>query len=117
MSYPELAHGHDPRRSDSVECWAVVRHDSFRWKDGQIIARGQNRVLLTGCITAHGEVIAIQQAVLALNPFASAIAVSEQNESPWLVARSQVLPDPVAARSVMLMGTEHYTIGFPVICA
>ena len=62
-------------------------------KDGEIVARGQNRVLLTGDPTAHAEVEAIRNAVRVLSPSAP--------ESP----------DPEQAR--MLIGHELYTTGEP----
>ena len=37
-------------------------------RDGQIIGRGQNRVLLTGCPVYHAEVTAIMDASAKLNP-------------------------------------------------
>src|SRR5271170_6445890 len=37
-------------------------------KDGEIIGRGQNRVLLTGCPVYHAEVTAIMDASARLNP-------------------------------------------------
>ena len=37
-------------------------------KDGEIIGRGQNRVLLTGCPVFHAEVTAIIDASGKLNP-------------------------------------------------
>ena len=37
-------------------------------KDGEIIGRGQNRVLLTGCAVYHAEVTAIMDASARLNP-------------------------------------------------
>jgi guanine deaminase len=37
-------------------------------KDGEIIGRGQNRVLLTGCPVYHAEVTAIMDASSRLNP-------------------------------------------------
>ena len=37
-------------------------------KDGEIIGRGQNRVLLTGCPVYHAEVTAIMDASAKLNP-------------------------------------------------
>ena len=37
-------------------------------KDGEIIGRGQNRVLLTGCPVYHAEVTAIIDASARLNP-------------------------------------------------
>ena len=37
-------------------------------KDGEIVGRGQNRVLLTGCPVFHAEITAIMDACQRLNP-------------------------------------------------
>ncbi|MFY9331638.1 MAG: nucleoside deaminase [Candidatus Nanopelagicales bacterium] len=81
---------------------------------GEIVARGQNNVLLTGDITAHGEVTAIRKAVATLNPYAPLIGLTEQNESTLaFVAKPEGSPDVVPERSRMLMGMDLYTSGFP----
>ncbi len=83
-------------------------------RNGQIVARGQNHVLLTGDPTAHAEIEAIRKAVQVLNPDAPSIAVDRQNESTLeYVPRPEGSPDPLPERARMLQGHEIYISGAP----
>lgn len=87
---------------------AVITHN------GDIIARGQNRVLLTGDPTAHAEVETIRKAVQILNPEAPSIPVDHQNESTLeYVERPEGSPDPLPERARMLQGCSIYISGAP----
>ncbi|MBN6054869.1 nucleoside deaminase [Nonomuraea sp. RK-328] len=82
--------------------------------DGEILARGQNRVLLTGDPTAHGEVEAIRKAIQILNPHAPSIPEKNSNESTLeLIPRPDGSPDPLPERARMLTGCTLYTSGAP----
>jgi guanine deaminase len=82
--------------------------------NGDIIARGQNRVLLTGDPTAHAEVETIRKASQILHPQAPTIPESHQNESTLaFVPRPEGSPDPVPERARMLMGCSIYISGAP----
>src|SRR4051812_23314049 len=87
---------------------AVITHD------GEILALGQNRVLLTGDPTAHAEVETIRKAVQRLNPEAPSISQEHQNESTLeYVQRPEGSPDRVPERARMLKGCSIYISGAP----
>src|SRR5918997_3308735 len=80
-------------------------------KDGEIIGRGQNRVLLTGIPVFHAEITAIMNASARLNPKAllgSDYAVGTILE---MIPREQGSPDPVERGERMLQGSGLYITG------
>ena len=82
-------------------------------KDGEIVGRGQNRVLLTGCPVFHAEIAAIMDACQRLNP--KALLGSESGAGTLLetVPREADSPDPVPERARMLKGCEIYVNAAP----
>lgn len=82
-------------------------------KDGEIIGRGQNRVLLTGIPVFHAEVTAIIDASTRLNP--KALLGSDYGAGTVLemIPRESGSPDPVPERARMLKGCEIYINGAP----
>ena len=82
-------------------------------KDGEIIGRGQNRVLLTGCPVFHAEITAIMDASQRVNP--QSVLGSEYGEGTTLqlIPRELNSPDPVPERARMLKGCEIYVNGAP----
>jgi guanine deaminase len=82
-------------------------------KDGEIIGRGQNRVLLTGCPVFHAEVTAIIDASAKLNP--KGLLGSDYGPGTMLelIAREPGSPDLVPERARMLKGCDIYINGAP----
>ncbi|UDL95751.1 nucleoside deaminase [Lichenihabitans sp. PAMC28606] len=82
-------------------------------KDGEIIGRGQNRVLLTGCPVFHAEITAIMDASQRLNP--KALLGSDYGAGTILemIPREAGSPDPVPERAKMLKGCDIYINGAP----
>jgi guanine deaminase len=82
-------------------------------KDGEVIGRGQNRVLLTGCPVFHAEITAIIDASNRLNPKGllgtDYYAGTMLEMIPW----PPNSPDLVPERARMLKGCEIYINGAP----
>jgi guanine deaminase len=82
-------------------------------KDGQIIGRGQNRVLLTGCPVYHAEVTAIIDASAKLNPKGLLGTDYGPGTILEMIPREAGSPDPVPMRARMLKGCDIYINGAP----
>jgi tRNA(Arg) A34 adenosine deaminase TadA len=82
-------------------------------RDGEIIGRGQNRVLLTGIPVFHAEVTAIMDASARLNPKALLGGGDHAGTTLEMIPRPPGSPDPVPQRARMLKGCEIYINGAP----
>jgi tRNA(Arg) A34 adenosine deaminase TadA len=82
-------------------------------RDGEIIGRGQNRVLLTGIPTYHAEVTAIMDASARLNPKALLGGEYYGGTILEMIPRPEGSPDPVPERAKMLKGCDIYITGAP----
>jgi guanine deaminase len=81
-------------------------------KDGKIIGRGQNRVLITGIPIYHAEVTAIMDACTRLNP--KYLMGSDYYDGVLeMIPRPEGSPDPVPERAKMLKGCDIYINGAP----
>lgn len=82
-------------------------------KDGEVIGRGQNRVLLTGCPVYHAEIGAIIDASSRLSPKALMGSESPAGTMLEMIPRPAGSPDLVEQRARMLKGCEIYVNGAP----
>jgi tRNA(Arg) A34 adenosine deaminase TadA len=82
-------------------------------KDGEIVGRGQNRVLLTGCPVFHAEITAIIDACQRLNPKTLLGSGWGAGSLLELVPREAGSIDPLPKRARMLKGCEIYVNGSP----
>ena len=82
-------------------------------KDGEVVGRGQNRVLLTGCPVYHAEVTAIIDASARLNP--KGLLGTEYGPGAILetIPREPDSPDLVPERARMLKGCDIYINAAP----
>jgi tRNA(Arg) A34 adenosine deaminase TadA len=82
-------------------------------KDGEIIGRGQNRVLLTGIPVYHAEVTAIIDASQRLNPKYCLGSDYSAGTILEMIPKPEGSPDVVPERAAMLYGCEIYINGAP----
>lgn len=82
-------------------------------KDGQIIGRGQNRVLLTGVPIYHAEMTAILDACQRLNPKAYLGSDQAAGTTLELIPREAGSGDPAPERARMLKGCDIYITAVP----
>ncbi|MFW8564798.1 nucleoside deaminase [Orrella sp. 11846] len=82
-------------------------------KDGQIIGRGQNRVLLTGIPVFHAEIMAIIDACQRINPKPELNPNQLSGTTLELIARQAGDEDTAPARARMLKGCELYSSAAP----
>lgn len=82
-------------------------------KDGAIVGRGQNRVLLTGCPVYHAEITAIMDACQRLNPKALLGSGAGAGTTLELIPREPGSSDPLPERARMLKGCEIYISAAP----
>jgi guanine deaminase len=82
-------------------------------RDGEIIGRGQNRVLLTGIPIWHAEIAAIEDACKRLNPKYLLGGDYYEGTILEMIPRPPGSPDPVPERAKMLKGAEIYINGAP----
>jgi guanine deaminase len=82
-------------------------------RDGEIIGRGQNRVLLTGNPIWHAEITAITDAAQRLNPKFLLGGDYYAGTILEMIPRPEGSPDPVPERAKMLKGADLYVTGAP----